>query len=723
MRIRTSVASLFLGASLLTLNGCAGYTQNVRAYRAYMYESPNLAVALDRTEDMAKVSELVDKLLLSTPYTPGDAWVQKLVLTDAGAKEIKDGIVQSSPYSDASFQVPVAKIYRVHLEKVLAEAPKEGKFPSLLDAVGSLADDAKDLRPHWEEQRTKVAAYVEADVEFERTYAKVYPKGKTQQGPEDPTVAAARQARDDAKDAMKKAQAAVEKDVEALRKTKGDNGGRGELIKDLTASVSVGYRANLEALALIPIVAVQIARSIPRLGSVVKEGETSPTEAAPGAFKGIKQLGEVPTYIDGIKERMSRQAAVLDIMTKALAAASQQTVEQTPGFAMKESVVDQVVGVTADSFRVNVKAGGEIFFFSSIKNQTDPAQQQASGQDQKITKNYDGRLRELRYEVKPIVLAAAKLDVGFDYIQLPNAGNLSLGYKTDRVYSSGGSVEAGSLSQQLGVKGVASDALDLGLGILGVKTAVRLATFTAGTVHYVNSATQQDVILPNGQPATGAFQIHYTQVDLGYDIAFLMGESAGRYFIEELTVGGRYFEYALPRIMYELENQTPENSDGRKNYTYFSESAPQLVTSKYYMGGVTARMGPGAAPPLGWFVDLGIYAGTGPSSYYMRKTKPTAQNVDSAAQTDLTNPNTQELQKKNAIAANVAIAAGARLRIAQPGSRVRISGEAQYRAELIYAQTSGSSDKSGDQAYKDHIVDFGATDVFHGPRISLVGEF
>jgi hypothetical protein len=309
---------------------------------------------------------------------------------------------------------------------------------------------------------------------------------------------------------------------------------------------------------MLPIIAVQAARSLPKAAGELTQKPTS-------SLKGLAQLSQVPGFIDGLKEKMTRQTRLLELMTEALAATSKTTVEATAGFALKESVVDQVVGVTFDSFRINGKAGGEAFFYKALQQDKQTQNQQG---DSKVNKDYTGALRRLTYDVKPILFAAFNLDLGFDYIRLPNAAKLNFGYKTDRVFSSNGSIDnSGNLAQSIGVKGVASDVLDLGLGILGVKTAFKRASFTAGTVRYVDFNSGQAIGDPRNPtaPLEAPFQIQYTQIDVGYDIAFLLGEKAGKAYIEELVVGGRYFDYSLPRILYELENQSPAGSD-TKNY-------------------------------------------------------------------------------------------------------------------------------------------------------------
>ncbi len=710
--------ALAASLSLASLTGCAGYTQNVRAVRAYMYEEPSLAVALDRVEDLDEVTKLVDKLLTATPYSPGDAWVDKLAPTADDFARIKAELRATPPYDDVAFEVPVAKVYRVHLERVLASASPTGAHPSLLAAVAELSG-ARELPARWDEHAQKLKAYLDADDAFEREYERAYPRGNPS-AVEVESVKAAREARNAAEEELDRASAAVLAELRGLdAKARAD----AKQAKELTRAVSVAYRANLEALAIVPVVLVQVVRAARDAARAGSAGEGA-------SLKSGKQLLELPGHVSGTKARMVRQTRLLEAMTRALATASRQRLEDTPGFELKESVVDQVVGVTKDSFRVNLRAGGEAFFFSTVSNQYDPQKQQESGQQAREIKDYKGRLRGLKYDVKPIMLFAARLDVGFDYIKLPNAGNFSLGFKTDRAFSSGGSVDnQGSFAQQVGATGAASDALDLGLGLLGVKTNVRVANFTAGTVKYIgfNSDGSEGGTVANpftGQPTEAPLQIQFRQIDVGYDLSFLMGESASKYYLEELTVGGKFYQYALPRVMYELESTDAPDAD-TKTYRYFNESAPQLVTSKYYMVGANIRGASPPSSPFGWFMDLGLYFGTGPTAFYMRRNKPNSQNVD--FDTDLSDASRQELRKKTATAANVTLGGGARYRFSNPSSRLKVSGEALYRAELIYARTKGedgsSNTSSGSAANSSHIVDFGTTDVFHGPRFNLVGEF
>ncbi len=61
--------ALFLVFVLALASGCGAATQNVRAFRAYASEDPNLKVQIDRVEDIAVTLELVDRILSQTSYT------------------------------------------------------------------------------------------------------------------------------------------------------------------------------------------------------------------------------------------------------------------------------------------------------------------------------------------------------------------------------------------------------------------------------------------------------------------------------------------------------------------------------------------------------------------------------------------------------------------------------------------------------------------------------
>ena len=253
------------------------------------------------------------------------------------------------------------------------------------------------------------------------------------------------------------------------------SGDKQQIARDAFYALSVAFRIELEALALIPIIVIQAVRGLP----------TAPRDLTYKThLKLVQQVWLMPSYVAGIKQSFTRQAELLDRMTSNLAKALKTDVNKSPGMELGESVVDQIVGITLDSFRIDLKAGGEMFIFSSI------------GTGDRNGDDYDfrGRKFKLDYRVQPIVLASARLDIVLDWIRMPGAANLGFGYATDRVYRSGGKIEQSPLVDQLGIDGVASDVIDAGLGLLGIRSSVRVASFTSGRVNQVQATNIDSVV-------------------------------------------------------------------------------------------------------------------------------------------------------------------------------------------------------------------------------------
>src|SRR6516225_3502544 len=88
---------LVVGTALF-LGGCGAATQNVRAFRAYANEEPNVKVSIARVDDVSATLALVDKILTGTSYTPGDQWPRRLGMTDAQFREYKESLANKFPY-------------------------------------------------------------------------------------------------------------------------------------------------------------------------------------------------------------------------------------------------------------------------------------------------------------------------------------------------------------------------------------------------------------------------------------------------------------------------------------------------------------------------------------------------------------------------------------------------------------------------------------------------
>src|SRR3981081_3933596 len=81
--LRRAAGAVAVVGMLFVLSGCGAATQNVRAYRAFANEDPNVKVSIDRVEDMAVPLQLVTETLLQTSYTPGDMWPRRRGTPDA----------------------------------------------------------------------------------------------------------------------------------------------------------------------------------------------------------------------------------------------------------------------------------------------------------------------------------------------------------------------------------------------------------------------------------------------------------------------------------------------------------------------------------------------------------------------------------------------------------------------------------------------------------------
>jgi hypothetical protein len=363
-------------------------------------------------------------------------------------------------------------------------------------------------------------------------------------------------------------------------------------------------------------------------------------------------------------------------------------VEKSPGFELTESVVDQIVGITLDSFRVDLRAGGDALIFSSI------------GEADRKGDAYDfrGRKFKLDYRIDPIILLSARLDIVLDWIRMPGAANLGFGYSTDRVYSSGGKIEQSSLTQQLGVEGIASDIIDAGLGLLGVRSSVRIANFTAGKVNQVQATNITNTV------ASAPLQLKYTTVDLGYDILWAWDNEKVKAWMEELVIGARYYEYTLPRIVYELEDT---GTGGNQRFTFRRETPAQPVTTQFYMLATSARFGVGDAPRWSPYLDLGFAGGAGPTRFYF---------LFDPNQPD--SPANRDIAKEIAIGLNGTGALGLRWRLLPRGSRLRLDLRAEYRGSLIYTIVTRDAQTLDGRALR---TDFGQFDIFHGPQLAVRG--
>ncbi|MFO0758121.1 MAG: hypothetical protein U0359_16615 [Byssovorax sp.] len=707
---RGSWLAAALLAFLPALTGCAQVAVlEVRAQRAYGNEDPDPAVVMDRLDDVKAVLAQVDELLRATPYTPGDTWTHELALDDDRADHLRAAILKERPYDSGDFEVPIVKLYRRHLAQVLdrARSSRSAKpaFPTILDALTELTPSAAPLRAQWDLFEKARAVQIDRAQKVAKITAELLKKRV-------PMMPAAR-------DPEKLA--AAKRDLESARQIAGEEkrkllshiatlailGRGGVLLKnnrtiaeEALAAVSVAERVDLEVIALLPVVVSQ-TRRLDILGDrdlFRALGESKATD-----------LSLLPLRAKALQDEAEGELSVMQETSLALTGITGTRLDKTAGYALRDSVVDQVAGVSLDSTHAVVRLDGQALFYHQIG----AASEAASSTDS--TTDFTGRRHRLDYDVSPIMMVGAKLIATFDFLHRKNAASLNAGFSTNRIWSQNGTIDnGGSLPDLLGVKGFASDLLNIGADLIGIQTRLRLAQFTAGEVREigVDPKTGADTGVLRKAPLS----LRFRQVDIGYDVSWLMQDIADRYWIEELLVGFRYMGYKLPRILYELENTTPTAETS--HFAFLRESPPQNVTSDYYMGGFQARFGQGDARRLSLFGDLGVFGGSGPMAYYFLR-DPDGKDV----------PDNRLVVASPVLVVNGSAGLGARVRLTpKKTGRFRVLIEARYGAEMLYqtiiSELLETKNAKGDTVITTNKrIDFGGFDIFHGPRVQVVGVF
>jgi len=495
--------------------------------------------------------------------------------------------------------------------------------------------------------------------------------------------------------------------IEALKHL-GPQSSRGDdpfqVFREVLAVSSVVYRLDLESLAMLPTV-----------NSHAFEATLDYRADQPVRAGLARIVAELPPYAEAVQDRFERQLELSAALTDALSVRAGTDLDETAGFALRESVVDQVVGISWDSLQAHAKFSTEVFFFHETGGE-DPSASASQGEDSpSFTENYTGRTRRLRYDLEPIVLLGGRVGLSFDWIKLPNALTLNGSFGTDRIYASGGEAEySTSLGEQLGLEGAVSDVFDIGVGLLGIQTLVKKAHFSSGQVELVavDPTTGRDI----GVIDTAPLQLEYTQVDVGYDFAFLLPQFGGSQWLEELQLGFRYMNYRLPRILYEMADTDP--LPDQRHYAFVRQSPPQTLDSRYYMGGLVGRVGRGARGLLSPYLDLGLYLGSGPMEYYFLREGGSRDA-----------PVNREYFSANVFVLNFTANLGLRVRVTPARSRFRFLVDTRYHLDLVKQTipTQGAETAtSGGQTVETVLgkkVDFGTTDVMHGPRLYLVATF
>jgi FtsZ-binding cell division protein ZapB len=445
------------------------------------------------------------------------------------------------------------------------------------------------------------------------------------------------------------------------------------VVKDGIAVTSVALRLTLEAISLSTVIALEAA-----------ELSSKPKSWLKGAPDSAHLAKELPSKARHLYHSLQASRDSLKSLLARLSDLDEVDPLDAVGYAYKDGLVDDVVGLAWDSVHLDLHAGGEALFYSAL------ADEEFSSEGGN-TYDYSGRQTQLEYDIEPIVLASAQLAMKLDWPHWADAAKLDVGYSTNRVYKSGGDLGSGSLANELGVKNSLSDALEAALAIAGVRTAVRLAHFNHGRV--------RNILIADGSTlAEAPLTFDLTQIDVGYDLA-----AGGGPVVQTLSVGFRYFDYELPRVLYELENETPDEETAA--YVFSRETPAQAMRTRYYMAALTARIEKRVTPHWFPYLSMDVAAGYGPTSYYFLRNEEAANR-----------PSNREHTSSSGVGIGLAGALGIRWQVGGPDARLNAYFDANYHAQSLNSLADSSA--SGDT-----IVDVGITDLFHGPTASLGATF
>ena len=657
----------------LQVVGCGGGTQNVRSLHRYASEKPTFVLTEDRVKDIETALRLAHRMLIDTPYRPEAPWIAALPLTQAEAQKLERAIRQApdSPYQDPSYEVPLIKLYCRHLEQVLPALAEGVPVPaaagSLLSHIASSSDQLADLLTELEGYRHLAQAQYDAE----------HRRDELKSGVLQPTTEAVPVDLPQADRAVERAHAAKTSARARLLTEIGDAFAHVDPqaqreVRDYLTITSVASRLLSETIAMVPVVSAQWVRS----------GADLQHESAVGVARGVAAAARTPEQLAQIGRDLVADLEIIEPLARALARLEHVDLERSPGYVFREKALAQVTGLVEDAVHLRAIAGGEALFYSNLAQD----EQRRTGNGGSVS--LAGRTQRLDYRVEPIVLASVNASAKFDLANVSNLLGIDLGYATNRVYKSGGSLETSSLAHELGATGFASDALSFGLSLFRMKSRVKIANFTNGRVQDVRVA--DDAVL-----SEAPLHLRMTQIDLGYGVAQLPSVK-----LEEAVFGLRYFDYSLPRILYDLRDSTP--GADTSSYVFTRQSPAEVVRSRYFLAGFSSRFTSSSGPAVTWFADLDLHLGFGGTSFYFLRDQG-VDNVES---------NREHGSSTDAVF-NGSGGLGLNWRLVPEASRLRMFLSAAYHAELLMTWPGYFS--SGARR-----VDSGAMDVFHGPFVSFI---
>ena len=617
----------------------------------YQHEQPTPALLEQHIDEMDATLQLIDQMLNKTPYQPGASWVTQLPLDGEQAQRSRALI------KDAAARASFVAVYAEHVRSVLKSAP--AMVPSLpsAPAVPGLPGVATPTLPG-------------------------VPVPELPEMPKLPSASAL-----PGYGSLSQALAAARPDVPkppsmpdgaplpalppALQQLAATEQGR--IVEDALTTCSVAIRLTAEAMALATVIVLESASLAgPRSSQWLTGAPDAAHLAAALPDRARSIYGRLDSDQRGLRElfdQLSKQRIKLG---------------DTAAYRFKDGLIDDLVGVATDSVHLDLQAGGDALFYNALADDQKSTNRQG-------TFDYTGQLTKLQYKTEPIVLASAQLKLKVDWPNWAEALGINLGYATSRVYKSGGDIENGSFASELGIKSKFSDALDAALAIAGLKASVRIAHFTQGNVHDI-------LVADNSELAQAPFTFDLKQIDLNYDFLPKRGGA-----IQSFAMGFRYFDYTLPRILYEFTNSTPDADTAA--YVYSRETPPQRMRTRYYMATLAARFEKPVTPHLTPYLMLDFGVGYGPTEYYFLRD---IEAADEESNRDYT--------KSSSVGIGAFGMLGVRWFFANPESRLNAFLDINYHVQSISSVFNGANDNNT-------VVTTGSTDLFHGPTGSLGATF
>jgi hypothetical protein len=661
---------------------------------------------MQRLEDMRRVLELTDAVLTDVPYRPGETWVKDLILTPERAAALRREVAASDAYRGQDLHVALVTLYREHLERIVRAAASHagpgqgGTDPaprlSLLAVAGRVGNPAARLDEAWKIARS--AGQAVGDSDFMRHLLVARALGDTRTRVSSDQIRAYRLLLVLRSDNEEFQEANERRVLEGLRlSTRTDRASpeNAAVLDDALVAMSLAWRLHLEAAALPDVLGTQAARARATAPSDAGDLLRRATQGAVSDPLGL------PEYVEHLPARLEQRAALPKAGVEILAAWKGVEANKTAGLVF-EAPSEANDGSTAiPGLRIDLNAFAEVLYFAFRR---DPSQHEAkytesSGKEILYRYDYTGRTRVLDYQVDPVYLASVQAAGRYDRPGLPEMFGVSAGYATDRAWRGGGNLSTStSLARELGINSSVSDALDLQLNAVGIRTEVKVARFSGGKVIDSRVAGAGTLAEPDYAP----MQLKMTQIDIGYDIAYPAYAVTSRNYIESFIIGARFMRYALPRILYQMQDVDP--APNVLDYRFVRESPAQNVESTYYAGGFMTRLGFGTAPAVSPYADLSIYLAEGPVSY----TFGGSGGVSG------------ETTKDTMTAVIAGAGLGFRVRLTSMRSRARLQGIVGSHAMVIAASTKASDDSP---AVGSATVGFGGNDWFWGVRAGLAASF